>query len=169
MKNKILIVSLIALFIGLTAQIASANPLEFVPTVQTSSVGTSTTALVSPAATSTLTFDTYSAGRPKPSEGATLLLQSTASSTSSVLNIAFEYSQDGIDWYQDNLINTFSTSSVISISQINSYSWVAATTARTSKAISLRTPTRFVRAVIGGSGATSSVWAQIVPVRQISE
>lgn len=164
--QKILITigaSLVVLF-GATA--AHANALIFPKTVQTATA-TSTTSFLTPGAgTTTLTYDSYQNGPNRKADSATLLVQLQASSTSSVLGIKIQYSQDGIDWYGDNLqVATSSTN----IATDNSYSWTAASTASLNKAIVFPVPTRFSRAVFTDTGANASIWAQVVPAVQVSQ
>lgn len=167
---KKILASLIALFILVgVVGVAKANPIFFPPSVQTDNVATSTRAaatVTGPAVT--LTFDAYGAGQPKAGEGAVLLLQQTASSSSAVLGITFQYSQDGIDWYGD-AYKLSTTTSTISINQVKNYVWAPGTTAISLRAIDLYTPTRYVRASITTTVGTSSVWAQIISEKQQPE
>lgn len=117
--------------------------------------------------TTTLAYDSMFTG----SDSAVLLTQFTASSTSSVLNIGVEYSQDGIDWYSDDLLTSLNstTTPIKSIQVANTYSWTAAGTARTSKAIEIPTPTRYMRATYSMTGAAGAVWGSIVSKKQQPE
>lgn len=133
---------------------------------QTNTVATTTVAYLAPGlATSTQTYDSYAGGvgDPNASDSAVLLLQFAASSTSSVLNINVQYSMNGIDWYGDNL---GAATSSTGINLPNVYAWTAAGTATTSRAISIPTPVRFSRAVIGITGASGAVYGNIVVKKQ---
>lgn len=157
--------------IGPTQKV-EANPSFFSPTVQTASATTTVNYATAGTGTTTLTYDTYTAGNTYKTNSAVLFTQFAASSTASVLNINLQYSQDGIDWYSDNLVSASTTvNSVLYIQTANSYTWVAAGTATSSKAILIQTPTRFVRAIETipvGAGA-GAVWAQIVPNKETHE
>lgn len=178
---------LIVLALGFMTYIvpASANPLQTAPTTQTSTATTSPAYMTAGNATSTLLFDSYGSGTPKISDQATLLIQFSASSTVSVLNTNLEYSQDGIDWYQDGGVmeNNFATTTKpFSITQVNQFSLQFAsstaglpanklTDSTTTRAIFVRTPTRFVRAVftLPVGSTPGGVWAQWLASRQVSE
>lgn len=144
-----------------------ANPSDL-NTTSTSAATTSPTYIIPGTATSTLTYDSYNdgIGDPNASESAVLLLQTAASSTSSVFTVALQYSQNGIDWYQDNLMAT-TTSTNIGTAQ--TYTFTAAGTATTGRAITVPTPTRYVRAVTSVAGANAAVWGQIVAKKQQPE
>lgn len=125
------------------------------------SATTTVTYLTPGTATSTQTYDSYGGGvgDPNASTNAVMLLQFAASSTSSVLNINVQYSMNGIDWYSDNL---GAATSSTGINVQNSYTWTAAGTATSSKAITIPTPVRYSRAVIGILGAGGAVYSNIV-------
>lgn len=164
--------------------IAKANPSYFTPVVS-SATATGTVSYMTPGtATTTLTLDSYyvnSAGTPTKADSAVLLTQFTGSSTSSVLGIALEYSQDGIDWYSDalNSNNSTTTPGVWNISTRNAYSWTFSNTqtiggaggtlATTTRAVNIQTPTRFVRAVYSITGANGAIWEQFVPAKERAE
>lgn len=162
--------SLFVLF-GVTAHAAA-------PDFNTASTAAATSTLVyiTPgAATTTLIYHSSFTG----SDSAVVLTQLTASSTSSVLNMSVDYAQGGFgidcsatplncDWYSDNLNGSLNstTTPTKSIQVANSYSWTAASTARTGKAIEVPTPTRYVRVTYSMTGAAGGVWAQIVAKKQ---
>lgn len=174
MTNHLKILSVLGLTIFTTLfgiiEIAHANPLQVAPIVQTAVSTTTPSYMTAGTATTTLVFDSYIPGVNKISDEATLLVQNVASSTSSILNIAIQYSQDGIDWYSDNG-SVASSTNPLPIQTANSYTWTAAGTATTSKALFLQTPVRFTRAVftVPAGAAAGGVWAQIVAARQASE
>lgn len=169
---------------------AKANPSYFTPTVQTATATTSPSYMTPGTSTTTLTFDSHyvnTLGNNTKADSAVLLTQFAGSSTASTLHLEIEYSQDGVDWYRDNLmsLNGISTTTqVMNVSPFNSMDWkfasstvggknlTAASGATSTKAIIIPTPTRYVRVVYSlnivanGSGA---VWAQIVPSKQRSE
>lgn len=145
---------------------AQANVFIFPPTIMTATA-TSTLANIAPGVgTTTLLYDSYNTGQPFATENAVLMVLDTASSTSSVLKVALQYSQNGLDWYNDD-INVVATSS---LQTFNTYTYTAvSTTASTSGfAIPVLTPTRYVRVIFSSTGATNSIFAQITPRRQLS-
>lgn len=149
------------------AGLAHANPFYLLPTVQTATATSSVSFMNAGNATTTLTLDAYSSGGPKADDRATLFVQNAASSTSSILNIAIQYSQDSIDWYSDNM-SVASSSNPLQIQTANTYTWTAAGTATSSKALVVMTPVRYVRAVftVPIGAAAGAVWAQFVPEEQ---
>ncbi len=171
------IIGSIAGLIGILAlaSITHANPSQFAPTVQTATATTSVAYMTAGNGTTTLPYDSYNVtygtntGSTYATNMATLLVQTAASSTSSVFSITLQYSQDNIDWYNDNLSQGATTTAVKNVSMANSYTWTAGGTATTSKAILIQTPTRYVRSVIGVTGASGAVWQQIVPIKEKSE
>lgn len=160
-------------------QIALANPSNFVPPVTTSSATTSPAYMGIGLATSTLTYDTYRNGNNFITNQMTLLNQFAGSSTASILSIKIEYSQDGIDWFQNNLLPISTTTTNISVA--NSYLWAyasttvgtqglnAANSALATKALLIQTPTRFVRAVYSLTGGAGSIWGEWVPSKEIAQ
>ncbi len=102
-----------------------------------------------------------------------LVVNFTASSTSSVLGIALEYSNNGIDWHQDNLTLDAAAGASEAIATPNSFSWTYASTTvggaavssnlnRTAKILRVNTPSQFVRAVFSITGANGGVHAYFV-------
>lgn len=159
-----------------------ANPGGFPPGAK-SAVATSSVNFLTPGTgTTTTTYDSYNInGTNQPTTGltsdtdsATLLVQFVGSSTSAVLGISYEYSQDGVDWYKDS--TTLSTTTVAAnITTPNSLSWTYAgltlggaggTSATTTRILSVGTPTRYVRAVFTMTGANGAIWDQFVPKKQ---
>lgn len=166
MKLKLIIITLVVL-IGITfgvIETAKANRSYFVPTVQTATATTSVDYMR--VENATLTLDAYSS-TPLAISLATLLVQSIASTSAAVQTITIQYSQDGIDWYQDNLSTTTSSSVIALNNTQRTYTITGNATASTTRiAISVPTPTRFVRATVATSTALSSVWLQWVPLRE---
>lgn len=155
-------VGFLALFSIMTT--VRANPFYFPASVATSAATTTPAYLAIGTATSTLTFDSYAQGQTKATDKGVLLVQAVASSTSSVYLFTFQYSQDGIDWYSDNTQPATTTSTVVTAPQV--FTFTAAGTATSSRAIPVSFPTRYVRVVTSITGAAGAVWQQIVPQRQ---
>lgn len=161
---------------------AHANPFRFPASAATSAATTSPVYMTPGTATTTVTYDSYAnGGGSQATDKATLLMQMTASSTSTTYNVALEYSQDGIDWYSDSqLTGTLATTTqVFQTNTPISYSIKYASTTPDGgivlansntayRALTIPTPTRFVRvfsslAVGGTNGAT---WLQIIGQKQ---
>lgn len=177
-----ILVAMAATAMLILASTAYANPLFFPLTAQTNTATTSPAYMTPGTATSTLTYDSYAVGQPKANDFATLLVQFAGSSTAAVLGLNFEYSQDGIDWYKDNIVGeqgaVSTTSPTIIPSITNSISWTFASStpggvavtnansATSTKAFKIPVPVRFVRVIHSITGANGAVWSQIVPARQ---
>lgn len=152
---------------------AHANPSSVSATVQTATATTSPAYMTPGTATSTLTFDAYAntgyGGLNTIADKAALLMQFTGSSTSAVLGIKYEYSQDGIDWYTNFMLGPAglsTTTAVTNLATPTSITWTYS--AATPKAIiTVPTPTRYVRAVFSITGANGSIWAQVAPVKEL--
>lgn len=166
-KRGLALGTVIALALGLvviTASITHASPQTL---INTNAVATTTPTFVTTTQNATTTaLDTY--GQPSPSgysfDRNVLLMQYAASSTSAVLNVRFQFSKDGVDWYDDN--TGASATSSASISSANSYSWTPVGTATSSKMVTVSTPTRYTRAIFSESGANGAVWYDWQPQRQ---
>lgn len=135
-------------------------------------------------ATSTLSCDSYTLSSnnivPTAMSSAVLLLQYAGSSTSAILNTNIEFSNDNIDWYQNNLLDYMSTTTPIaSLNTTESMSWtfssttagggrISNSTATSTRAVSIPVPTRYVRAVftVPIGAAAGAVWAQIIPKKE---
>lgn len=178
-----LVVIISLLSFGLTTH---ANPGGFPPGARTS-VATSTPALMTPnTGTSTVVYDSYNingtnqgtTGVTSDTDSASLLVQFQASSSVSKIKIAYEFSQDGVDWYQDgtSIVFASTTTGVITPNIPNSFIWTFASTSLgggpitgnnlATEAFPVPTPTRYVRAVISDIAGTVEVWAQFVPKKQ---
>src|SRR5437870_5803479 len=100
------------------AGVAFANPSYFANGTSTAAA-TTTKAFMTPgtATTTTPVFDSYAqtaaGGLTTKSDYAGLLVRLSASSTATVLSVNVEYSQDGIDWYRNFVVdpNQIATSS----------------------------------------------------------
>jgi hypothetical protein len=157
----------------------------FSGTVQTATA-TSTPAYMTPGtATTTLVFNTLtstSVATATPSNSSNtpkadfvdLLVQLQGSSTAADLHIGYEYSQDGLDWYQDFLPQGgYSTTTQTQTPALDSISVLAASTTYdgTGKTnfdnfvVSVPVPTKDVRIVLTLTGANAAVWAQVIPVK----
>jgi hypothetical protein len=163
-KKYLIIAGLVLIGVGFSLT-AKANALFFLPTVQTATATTTAAFIGVGTGTTTLSFDAYANGATRAANYATLFTQFAASSTSSLLTITPQYSQDGVDWYSDSTL--IATSSVTAIQTANTYTWLAATTATSSRAIVIKTPTRYTRVQYSLTGAAGAVWAQIVPAREV--
>ena len=167
------------------ALVARANPLIFPSTSKSAAATTTHSYLTAGTATTTHQYDAYSQPSGFALDRAMLLIQHSASSSASVLRTYIEYSQDGQDWYQDGgtIADGYaSTTKPFYLSAVQSYdNQFASTTAgwrspgnraaTTTRAILVKTYTRFIRAVfVAPVGSDpSGVWSEWVPVRQHSE
>lgn len=170
----------LVVIIGFVAQPVHAQPLQFVPTVQTAPATTTLSYMTPGTATTTLTYDSFLNGQIKGINQGVLLTQFTASSTGTIFNINIEDSQDGIDWYKDNTNAIAATTSLpYALNTVNSYTFpfastsadgapVAANNKTSFKAVTIDFPTRFVRIfytlVLGGNNG--AVWGQFISERQ---
>lgn len=131
---------------------------------------TTVTYLTAAGASTTETYDSYGGGvgEPNASEKAVLFTNFAASSTSSVLAIKVQYSQNGIDWFDDNLMESTNstTTPLYNLGTSNSYTWTAIGTATSSKTITIPTPTRYVRAVYSVTGANAAVYKVIIAKKE---
>lgn len=179
-------------FLGFASGVL-ANPLAFLFPGATATATSTTSYMTAGTATTTLTCDSYSAncttsvnptGRPLGFNRVALLVALSASSTGPTTRINTEYSQDGIDWYQDggSGVETFATTTKpYDVSQVAQYNFafasstaglgaLSASSATTTRMIILKAPTRFIRAIftvpVGSSPV--GVWAQMVPTREAS-
>jgi hypothetical protein len=168
-----------------------ANPMQFTATASTAAATTSPVFMTPGTATSTVRYDTFqSNGTTQTNTGNTyltnqtqLLVQFTASSTSSTLNINLEYSQDGIDWYADaptNVVGYATSTFSVSLNQIPQYQWKFASSTigqagalvsnnLDTRSIAVNVPTRYVRAIFtcGAGGTNCTVWSTFIPVKEI--
>jgi hypothetical protein len=159
----------------------------FSGTVQTATA-TSTVAYMTPGtATSTLTYNTYtntnvatatpSTTNYSAATSVTFLGQFTGSSTSAVIHITPEYSQDGLDWYQGyGLLDGFATTTnrTMAYAYVDSISvpYASTTVDQTSSssidrfAVNIPVPTKDVRLVVTLTGANGAFWGQVIPTKQ---
>lgn len=189
------VVAAMALFAATAPMQAHANPFYVGTKAKTALATTSVTYLTTTVATTTFVYDSYEQNGTNQTNGGNitlpdsvaLLLQGNASSTNTVLSITCEYGDDevnqttgvtAIDWYQNAAVNgTTTNTGVQSIGTPNSYSYtyasttvggagVLSNTSRFEKAVICPVPTRYVRAVIGVSGANAGVWGAFIPKKQ---
>lgn len=190
--------ALIASAYTLTPRYAHASPLGFACAAYgpTGIASTSVKYMTPGAATTTLVYDTYcqngsnqtDVGNTSVANSLALLTQLSASSTNTTLNIAIEYSQDNVDWYQDNLLASTTSGFTLPfpVTNPNSYTWLfasstlngvaqanngpTASSTRIGKVMKIYAPTRYVRIVytLGvASGATgAALWGQILPLKE---
>ena len=99
-------------------------------------------------------LDSWASGTYGALDSATLLVQLTATSTAPTLEWRYEYSQDGIDWYSDDIALTSNASTTVHVRDFAEHMWVfASSTGGTSsnsialKKLDVETPLRFTRAV----------------------
>jgi hypothetical protein len=186
MKRSLLtaVLSVIALFA--VAGTAQANPSYFAIGTSTNAATTSPAYMTPGTGTSTTpVFDAYAqtlnGGVTSKADTAGLLVLFTASSTNTVLNASVEYSQDGIDWYRNFVVDPnqtgTSTAPVFSVGNPYSFSWqfasstvggtaVASTSNRSTAALLIPTPFRYTRVVFTMTGTAGAVWAQLVPIKE---
>lgn len=157
--------AVIAVSVGIVKTV-KASPIYFPPTTQTALATTSPAFIGNGTGTSTLTFNAYFSGSPTAARNAVLLTQFAASSTSAILTMSIQYSQNGIDWYDNDLGSGNGTSTVTDVSSAQTYKWTPVGTATSSKAIYIITPTQYVRVVYSLLGAAGAVWGQFVPEKE---
>lgn len=162
-----------------------ANPGGFPPGARSAAATSTVTVLTPTVGTSTVVYDSYNingtnqgtTGVTTDTDSASLLVQFTASSTVSKLKIAFEFSQDGVDWYADgtSVLLASSTTGTVIANTPDSISWTFASSSLgagpvggnyASELFNVPTPTRYVRSVITVSGLNAMVWVQFVPKKQ---
>jgi hypothetical protein len=177
--------ALAAIVLLLPFGMAHANPSSFANGVTTGNAASTSPAYMTPGAGTSTTpvFDAYaqtmSGGATSKVDQAALLVQFTASSTTSVLNIAVEYSQDAIDWYRNYIIDPtqVGTTTALGIGTPFSTTWkfasssvggavVPANSNRSTATILVPTPLRYTRIVASMTGANGAVWMQLVPIKE---
>lgn len=128
-------------------------------------------------ATTTYTFDT-GCGTAGSADSAVFATQLTGSSTATVLNTIFEYSQDGVDWYSDTLSQGATTTPGQALNTARSYTLTFASSTvggiggtgngRVYRTITVPTPTRYVRAIqsLAPASTNGAIWSEFVSKRQ---
>lgn len=149
---------------------ASANPLRFPPQVASATATTTLVYLTTGVATSTLVqYDSYAnngvsgGGSTQAMDKVGILLQTTATSSSSIYRVAVEHSMDGVDWYADNILAQAGNTN---ISIPNYYTFTASSTTRENRVVEANVPLRFVRVTATIGGANGAIWAAIQPQKQ---
>lgn len=181
---------LLFVLIFATFYTAKANPSYF-SRFQVAAATTTVAYLVpgTSTATSTLPIDLGVNGS-QGADSSAFLVQFTGSSTASILNITFEYSQGGngadcvatptsCDWYKDSLFgaNIATTTTNVDLDIANNYQLTFASTTvgnqlgnatRTTRIIELSTPTRFIRAILTLSPGSfnGAAWFEFITKRQ---
>jgi hypothetical protein len=174
-KNKILWIglSLLAMIIIIIPKTqAEANVTIFAPSVVLGgglTTATSTLTQIGPGTgTSTLVYDAYNTGQPFAASGAVMFIIDTASSTASVLKVTSQYSQNGVDWYADTLNFPSTTTPPFNLNAAYSWQYTAPSTGSTTNVVfSFLTPVRYAKFTFTGTGATSSIYAQVTPRREL--
>lgn len=181
---SIAILSAIALFAA--AGTAQANPSYFAIGTTTAAATTSPAYMTPGTGTSTSPiYDAYaqtlSGGVSSKADTVGMLVQFTASSSATVLNASVEYSQDGIDWYRNFVVDPnqtgTSTAPIFSVANPYSFRWQFASSTvggivvppnsnRSTAALLIPTPFRYTRVVFTLTGAAGAVWAQLVPIKE---
>lgn len=164
MKKYTIITGAIALVLSLFGVgMVYANSSFFLPQSQTAAA-TSSVSFLGLASSTSIVFDSFSAGSTRSADSATLLVQMVSSSSAAILNIIPSYSVDGFDYYDSELATTTTSNS---ITQANYFTLAGnAVSSTTKKIVSIPTPTRFVKITFTQAVATSSIYAAFVPLRQ---
>lgn len=183
-KIALAIVAIAGLSIG---TIAYANPSAFGGKVRTGNTASSTPAFVV-AGVSTSTTPTYNAysqtvsgGKTTKADRATLAVQFAASSTATTLNLAIEYSNDGIDWYRNFVLDTNqmgTTTTPFNLLTSNSITWKFASSTVGGAALTnansatgtaymiIPTPAQYTRVVGSMTGGNGALWMEITPIKE---
>jgi hypothetical protein len=113
--------------------------------------------------TSTTTFETNSF------DLVDINIQFTPSTTESVLNWYYEFSNDGIDWFGEDLAQVDSATSVSHASTTVTHTWKPNQTGTYRKNITLEPiGNRQTRVVFSVTGANGSVWTQVARKKDLS-
>ena len=143
-----------------------ANRSYFVPYVSTSAATSTTSTFPTAATRVTLDLDAYTYAS-TALNSATLLIQVVSTTSTSVVTFTRQYSQDGIDWFTDNL-STTTTAGNIALGTGRTFSITGNAVSSTTRAVvSIPTPTRYVRISAANTVASSTLWMQWVPIREM--
>ena len=197
------LIFIVALLFGFVA-IVRANPLLLGQSAKNSVSTTTPSFMTLGTATTTVIYDSYEVngsnqtnnGNTILPDSAVMLIQFTASSTTSILGWKFEYATGdqgvncrtnptGCEWYSDTLFSNTNatTSQTFDVTPITAYTWKFASTTqsctttedltsvnRACKIVNVPTPLRYVRAVFYITSAQSgAVRAEIIPKKQKAE
>lgn len=173
----VIILVFFAVLFGLYKSSVSANPQFFIRQSLDSNLfaTTSVSYMTAGTATSTITVNAYNNGNNTGIGTAALLVQYTASSSTSILDHTVEYSMDNIDWFgEDALPTTFSIGdttvhhSTTTLTHRWQGDWSNSSTTR--KMISYdNIPTRYVRFnfFIPAGATNGAVWFETVQGKEI--
>lgn len=175
------------------ATTAYANPFYTAPKASSATATSTLSFVTTGAATSTTVYDSYeSPSTANPAGGTnetaggnitrpddvTVAMQGVASSSITIVNVICEYSEDRVDWYQNNVASSTSSSS---ISVVNSFTFLYASSTNTVggggvsaaynkffKAFVCPVLMRYVRVVVSvtGTNAGIGVYVAILPKKQ---
>jgi hypothetical protein len=164
-RNRAFLIGVVALIALIGAVIVELPVLVKAATsyvsVQTTAVATTTVSYITAGtATTTYQFDGLAAGKVQEMgevDQEALYLQVAASSTSAVILITPQFSNNNVDWYgygQTGTTNVATTSATIY--------WTPSTTATSTQVFNLPfVPARHERVLIGASGANVAVYAEV--------
>ncbi len=163
------------------AGVAYANPFYIAGKASSAAATTTVTYMTPGTATTTVVYDSYEiSGTNQKNQGnltvpnqVAVVVQGVSSSSISVLNLACEYSDDNIDWYQNDVFAATSSGN-IPIAAPSTFTYTFASTTlngvangnKFAKVVQCPLPLRFVRAVVSNTGANLSVWSAIIPTKQ---
>lgn len=166
MKKIILTTGLMtAILLSASVLTAGANPSALVSPTSSASATSSITYLTKGNSTF-LIIDSYTSGIPRLYDQATVFVQAKASSSVSTITATVSYSQNGYDWYNDN-VNVSTTTAVQNLTTPNSYSLSGNTTSSTTlSAFVIKLPVRYAKITYTASVGTTSLWSTILPQMQ---
>ena len=201
-KHKLILALCIAVILvsGFAAYRTYANPIIYPPsayptcglTGSISSASTSPCYMTPGTATTSIIFDSYqntqgsnTARNTFGTKSAALMFQLYGSSTASIINLAVERSQNGVDYYADSYAFVATSTGVFNLSNSNLNSYVLTFASSTLKGeaivgdettmtriIRIETPTRFTRVVFTSASSTilgpknTAIWGEMVPIRE---
>lgn len=168
---------------------ASANTSTFGIPAATAEATSTVKSMPAGTGTTTLTFDafnqTFSGGQKQRPDFGLLVIQRTASSSASVLNVAFEFAEEtsgfdcdvtptACDWYRD--FTDFGATTTPTVAPVSrsirlqaastTIGGATSTTPRETYAFVLPTVARYTRVIFTTTGGSSTVWAKIIPIQQ---
>jgi len=165
--KKYAIITLVSLLllIGLTA---SATTINFTTPVYITGATSATTSLVSvtPATSRTLIYDSFNEGTNQKVDTGYLLLTQVASTSASKIGIVVSYSQNGEEYYTNNIVSTTTTTGFVALGETwPTYTLIGnAVSSTTRVALKIDTPTRFTKLTFSSLVATSTVWGTFLPI-----
>lgn len=182
MRKLLLSVVALAIVSAVYIGTAKANSSRIITPVGCTTSGTLATTSVSymsaGVGTSTITCDleyiasAYGNGS-NSFDSAILGIQLNASSTNTTLAWKYEYSQNKLDWYEDDVELTINATTTTHVRTYKEHSWLFASSSyptsianssRSTKKVNLETPTKWIRVTFymptGSTGG--ALWAQII-------